>query len=52
VNAIANGLIAAFGPEGDDWGQKNLQAVAERYTLKTQGERLGMALADMINRSA
>ena len=52
VNAIANGLIAAFGPEGDDWGQKNLQAVTDRYTLKTQGERLGMALADKINRSA
>lgn len=52
VAAIANGLIAAVGREGDDWGQKNLQAVAERYTLKTQGERLGMALADMISRLA
>jgi glycosyltransferase involved in cell wall biosynthesis len=50
VDAIANGLIAAFGPEGDDWGPRNLHAVKERYTLKTQGERLDLALTEVLHR--
>ena len=48
VNAIADGLVAALGPNGDDWGRQNLLAAKERYNLITQGERLKTALTEML----
>ena len=47
-NAIANGLVAALGLEGNDWGRQNLLVAKERYSLITQGERLEAALTEML----
>jgi len=52
VNAIANGLLAALGPNGDDWGGRNLLAAKERYNLITQGERLDAALKEILKNQA
>lgn len=45
IAAIADGLIAALGPDGEEWGRRNLLVVEDCYTLTTQGARLGVELA-------
>ena len=44
LDAVADGLVQALGPAGAEWGERNRIAVDERYTLSTQGRRLGEAV--------
>ncbi len=50
IDAIADGLIAALGPDGEEWGRRNLVAVEDLYTLTTQGKRLGAELSAALAR--
>jgi len=52
VEAIANGLVAALGPEGVDWAGRNLLVAHERFNLITQGQRLEAALQEILNNQA
>ncbi len=51
INALAEGLIEALGPDGQDWGRRNVSVIEDRYTLERQAERLGDELTAMLVRS-
>ena len=52
VEGLARGLLEADGEPGRAAGRANLQAVIDRYTLSTQGDRLGAQIATLVDRTA
>jgi glycosyltransferase involved in cell wall biosynthesis len=45
VDALAEGLTRALGPEGDDWGRRNRAWSVEHFEIGQQSARLRAALA-------
>lgn len=52
VEGLARGLLEALGEPGRAAGRANLQTVVDRYTLSTQGGRLGAQIEALVLRSA
>lgn len=51
ISALADGIVAALGDEGDEWGQRNRQYAQERYDLNHQGAALGDVLRGIVRSS-
>ncbi len=45
LDAFADGIVAALGPQGSEWGELNLAEIEAKYNLATQSARLGEALS-------
>jgi glycosyltransferase involved in cell wall biosynthesis len=50
VAAIARGLEAALGADGDDWGPRNREYTEAHYEVRGQGDAFGRALRSIVER--
>jgi glycosyltransferase involved in cell wall biosynthesis len=50
IEQLAAGLIEALGPDGDDWGRANRDVATQRYDERRQGEAMGNALREVVER--
>jgi glycosyltransferase involved in cell wall biosynthesis len=48
VPALVSGIIAALGPDGDDWGRRNRASAEERFDVDIQAARLRTWLSDQV----
>jgi glycosyltransferase involved in cell wall biosynthesis len=47
VDAMANGIAGALGPEGRDWGRRNRQMALQRFDLRRQREVVARTLSNV-----